>query len=548
MICKKNRVISLKISEITLVCIGLFLIFVVLIEKQETQSNTMANLVYKSYAQNEIALFPLTLEEMIPSSHRARVVNAVIDRLDISAIEGKYKAGGTSIYHPRMLLKVITYAYLDNVYSGRRMETLLSENVAYMWLSGMSRPDFRTINLFRSKRLKGVFEGIFTQVVTMLNEEGLVSLDVQYVDGTKIESAANKYTFVWRKRVERSKAKLESQIRVMLAEAEEAVRSEEGGDGEDQPDADDLKARTEKVLKKMDEAGIAKGPRRKAVEKVRDEMLPKKAEYEGHPEKMGDRNSYSKTDTDATFMRMKEDHMMNGQTKPGYNVQISTENQFVTNYGIFQRPTDQGTLIGHLGSFERNYGRQSGTVVADSGYGSEQNYEYLFGNGIAPFVKYNMFHAEKKRSFRNDIFRQDNLFYNRELDFYVCPMGQRMEHVGDEARVSDLGHASTVSIYRAKRCDGCPMRGQCHKGKGPRTIEVNHRNNELRAKARELLDSEEGLRHRSKRPIEPEAVFGQIKFDHGFKRFRLRSLEKVSVEFGLVALAHNLRKYAKKTA
>ena len=138
--------------------------------------------------------------------------------------------------------------------------------------------------------------------------------------------------------------------------------------------------------------------------------------------------------------------------------------------------------------------------------------------------------------------------HNSELDFYVCPMGQRMEHVSDETRVSDLGYVSTVSIYRAKRCEGCPMRGLCHRGKGPRTIEVNHRNNELRAKARELLDSEEGLRHRSLRPIEPEAVFGQIKFDHGFKRFRLRSLEKVSVEFGLVALAHNLRKYAKKTA
>ena len=508
----------------------------------------MANLVYKSYAQNEIALFPLTLEEMIPANHRARVVNAVIDRLDISAVEGMYKAGGTSIYHPRMLLKVITYAYLDNVYSGRRMETLLSENVAYMWLSGMNRPDFRTINLFRSKRLKGVFEGVFTQVVTMLNEEGLVSLDVQYIDGTKIESAANRYTFVWRKSVEKNKAKLEKKIRTVLAEVEEAVKSEDNGGEEDQPDADDLKARTEKVLKKMDEAGIAKGPRRKAVEKVRDEMLPKRAEYEGHLGKMGGRNSYSKTDTDATFMRMKEDHMMNGQTKPGYNVQISTENQFVTNYGIFQRPTDQGTLIGHLGSFERKYGRQSGTVVADSGYGSEQNYEYLFGNGITPFVKYNMFHAEKKCSFRNDIFRQDSLFYNKELAFYVCPMGQRMEHVGDEVRVSDLGYVSTVSIYMARRCDGCPMRGLCHKGKGPRTIEVNHRNNELRARARELLDSEEGLRHRSMRPIEPEAVFGQIKFDHGFKRFRLRSLEKVSVEFGLVALAHNLRKYAEKTA
>ena len=538
----------LKNNEITLVCIDLFLIFVVRIIKQETKSNTMANLVYKSYAQNEIALFPLTLEEMIPSNHKARVVNAVIDRLDISAIEDKYKAGGTSIYHPRMMLKVITYAYLDNVFSGRKIETLLAENVVYMWLSGKNRPDFRTINMFRSKRLKGVFEGIFTQVVTMLNEEGLVSLDVQYIDGTKIESAANKYTFVWRKRVERSKAKLEDQIRVVLAEAEEAVKSEEDGRVDDQPDADDLKARTEKVLKKMDEAGIAKGPRRKAVEKVRDEMLPKKAEYEGHLEKMGDRNSYSKTDTDATFMRMKEDHMMNGQTKPGYNVQIATENQFVTNYGIYQRPTDQGTLIDYLKSFEQRYGRQSGTVVADSGYGSEQNYEYLFGNDIAPFVKYNMFHAEKKRGYRNNIFRVENLFYNSELDFYVCPMGQHLEHVGDEKRVSDLGYVSTVSIYRAKRCEGCPMRGLCHRGKGPRTIEVNHRNNELRARARELLDSDEGLRHRSLRPIEPEAVFGQIKFDHGFKRFRLRSLEKVSVEFGLVALAHNLRKYAEKTA
>lgn len=538
----------LKNNEITLVCIDLFLIFVVRIIKQETKSNTMANLVYKSYAQNEIALFPLTLEEMIPSNHKARVVNAVIDRLDISAIEDKYKAGGTSIYHPRMMLKVITYAYLDNVFSGRKIETLLAENVVYMWLSGKSRPDFRTINMFRSKRLKGVFEGIFTQVVTMLNEEGLVSLDVQYIDGTKIESAANKYTFVWRKRVERSKAKLEDQIRVVLAEAEEAVKSEEDGRVDDQPDADDLKARTEKVLKKMDEAGIAKGPRRKAVEKVRDEMLPKKAEYEGHLEKMGDRNSYSKTDTDATFMRMKEDHMMNGQTKPGYNVQIATENQFVTNYGIYQRPTDQGTLIDYLKSFEQRYGRQSGTVVADSGYGSEQNYEYLFGNDITPFVKYNMFHAEKKRGYRNNIFRVENLFYNGELDFYVCPMGQHLEHVGDEKRVSDLGYVSTVSIYRAKRCEGCPMRGLCHRGKGPRTIEVNLRNNELRARARELLDSDEGLRQRSLRPIEPEAVFGQIKFDHGFKRFRLRSLEKVSVEFGLVALAHNLRKYAEKTA
>lgn len=503
----------------------------------------MAKIVYKSYNPNDNLLLPPCLGDYLPENHKARVVSAIIDRLDISEIEKGYKGGGTSSYNPRMLLKVIVYAYLNNVYSGRQMEKLLVENIAYMWLSGMQRPDFRTINIFRSKRLAGKFDGIFTQIVRLLNEEGLVSLKVQYIDGTKIESAANKYTFVWKGSTEKNKARLEAGVKSVLETAEKALNIE-NADEEQELTADDMARRAENILNKMDGEGISDRKMRKAVEKVRTEKAPKMREYEEKLEILGNRNSYSKTDPDATFMRMKEDAMNNGQTKPGYNIQISTENQYITNYGIFWRPTDQGTLIPFLESFKERYGRQSGEVCADSGYGSEQNYEYMFGEGITPYVKYNMFHAEDKRKRRENPFLVPNLYYNAEEDYYVCPMGQHMEHTADVTVVSDLGYESRISKYRAQNCTGCPLRGLCYKGAADRrVIEVNHKNNAYRSEVKRLLTSGRGLYHRSNRPIEPEAVFGDIKFNHGFKRFRLKSNDKVKVEFGLVALAHNLRKY-----
>ena len=473
-------------------------------------------------------------------------MNAVIDRLDISSIESTYKGGGTSSFHPRMLLKVIVYSYLCNVYSGRRMERLLQENVNYMWLSGMSRPDFRTINRFRSERLAdGRFDGLFRQVVLLLNDEGLVSLKVQYIDGTKIESVANRYTFVWKGSVEKNKARLEAKVDAVLKEAESVLDDENACCGTDETVPEDLAGRTERILEEMDRRGISDRKLRKSVQKVKDESLPKLGEYERHLETLGERNSYSKTDKDATFMRMKEDAMRNGQTKPGYNVQIATENQFITNYGIYCSPADWGTMIPFLKSFRERYGRQSGEIVADSGYGNEQNYAYMEGNGMAAYVKYTMSHAETKRKYRNNAFIVQNMYYNEEQDFYVCPMGQHLERVGTWSTVSDLGYRSSVAVYRAKNCTGCPLRGMCYKGKsGRRTIEVNHTANAFKRKARELLTGERGLMHRSRRPIEPEAVFGDIKFNHGFKRFRLKSARKVNVEFGLVALAHNLRKYA----
>ena len=262
--------------------------------------------MYKDYNQNESLLFPPTLGELVPKNHPVRIVNAVIDRLDISSVESTYKGGGTSSFHPRMLLKVIVYSYLCNVYSGRRMERLLQENVNYMWLSGMSRPDFRTINRFRSGRLAdGRFDGLFRQVVLLLNAEGLVSLKVQYIDGTKIESVANRYTFVWKRSVEKNKEKLEAKVDAVLKTAESVLSEENRECASEESGVTDLAERTERILRRMDEQGISDRKLRKSVEKVKDESLPKLESYKHHLETLGERNSYSKTDKDATFMRMK---------------------------------------------------------------------------------------------------------------------------------------------------------------------------------------------------------------------------------------------------
>lgn len=507
----------------------------------------MTKVVFKSYNPNDSLLLPPCLGDYLPQNHKARVVSAIIDRLDISDIESGYKGGGTSSYNPRMLLKVIIYAYLNNVYSGRQMEKLLVENIAYMWLSGMQTPDFRTINLFRSKRLSGCFDSIFTQIVVLLHDEGLVSLNVQYIDGTKIESAANKYTFVWKGSTEKNKAKLEANVKSVLESAEK-VLSMENADEEQELTADEMARRADNILDKMDEQGISDRKLRKAVEKVKTEKAPKMREYEKKLDTLGERNSYSKTDPDASFMRMKEDAMNNGQTKPGYNIQISTENQFITHYSTSWRPTDWGTFINHMDSFNERYGRHSKEVVADSGYGSEENYEYLDINEIDGYVKYNMFHAELKKKTIKNPFLPEHLYYNEQDDYFVCPIGQHMTYVGDNQRISDLGYVSHSKLYKAQNCGGCPLRGLCFRGKGNRVIDVNVKSRLYRDKAKEMLTSERGLYHRSMRPIEPEAVFGQIKYDGGFKRFHYRGNRLVRAEFATLAIAHNIKKVATLSA
>ena len=509
----------------------------------------MAKVLFKEVAGTQPCLFPQDILDRIPPNHPVRLVNEVVDNLDISAIIRKYKGGGASSFHPRMMIKVLFYSYLCNIYSCRKIERALQENIHFIWLSGHSTPDFRTINYFRGKRLQGEIHKLFAEVVRLLQELNYVSLDVQYIDGTKLEAAANKYTFVWRGSVEKNKVKLEEKIKSVIQDIESQTQEDDRTISKAElPQAIDSKLIKEKLSQLNARLKEPDKKTKKKLAELQQECLPRLEKYENQLETLENRNSYSKTDTDATFMRMKEDHMKNGQLKPAYNPQISTENQVITHYSIHQTPGDTTTLIHHLESFEQLYSKQSQTVVADAGYGSEENYEFMEQNGIEGFVKYNYFHMEQKRSIKKNIFLPQNLYYNREQDYFVCPMGQHLTKKGVGTRTSDNGYVSNVIYYQALNCSGCPLRGQCHKAKGNRILEVNFRLKELKQKAKEKLMSETGLYHRSRRPIEPEAVFGQLKSNNKFNRFTLKGLIKVNVEFGLMAIGHNLRKLAAKAA
>lgn len=507
----------------------------------------MAKAIFKHLPGTSPELFPENIFDRISENHPVRLVNEVVDSLDISYIISKYKGGGASSFHPRMMIKVLFYSYLSNTYSCRKIAKALRENIHFMYISGNSTPDFRTINDFRSKILKDHIQKLFAEVVKLLVGMGYVSLDVQYIDGTKIEAKSNRYTFVWRKSVEKNKEKLEVKVNRILQDIESSIQSDNQEVNADELpqkiDSDGLKKRLSELNRKLKEPTKSQA---KELKKLQEEHLPKLEEYEQKLEILGDRNSYSKTDTDATFMRLKDDHMQNGQLKPAYNVQISTENQFITHASIHQKPSDTTTLRPHLDGFEAAYQTQSKEVVADAGYGSEENYVMLKNKDITGYVKYNYFHKEQKKSFEKDPFLVQNLFYNSVEDFYVCPMGQRMENVAIGKRISSNGYESQITHYQAINCNGCPMRGQCHKAAHNRKIDVNHRLNQLKQEAKELLMSEKGLKHRSNRAIEPEAVFGQVKSNNMFDRFTFLGLEKAEMEFLLMGIGHNLRKMVAK--
>jgi transposase len=507
----------------------------------------MAEQVFKPYNQNQLYLIPPSIEEMIENPHPVRVVNEIIDKINIEPLLNLYEGGGTSSYHPKMLLKILVYSYLRNVYSSRKIEEMLKENIHMMWISGMNRPDHHTINRFRSERLKKVLEEIFGQIVMLLVEADQLSLKEIYVDGTKIEANANKYTFVWGKAIKRSKERIKQQLKELWKYTQKVAEEESVQEGQEDFEQIDSE-KVEKTIKEIDEALKDKQVDKKVKQKLSyaKKNWPKNLDkYKVQEEKLGKRNSYSKTDEDATFMRMKEDYMRNGQLKAGYNVQISSNNQYIVNYSIHQKPTDTTTLPEHIELYNAKYGQSPDVVVADAGYGSEENYQYMDSKNIEAYVKYGNFDRDlKKKKKEKNPFAAEKLYYNKEQDCCYCPMGQKMKRVGQKEDYTANGYLRVLATYQAINCNGCPVRGVCHNQKGNRVIAISHSGLFYKRRAEELLKSEQGLSYRKKRPVDVEPVFANIKQNKKFKRFLLRGLEKVKTEFGLVAIAHNLGKLA----
>jgi transposase len=532
---------------------------------------------FKEYTVGQASLIPPSWEELIPTGHPVRVVNRAVERINIEALLRKYKGGGTSSYHPRMMLKVLVYAYTQRVYSSRQIAKAMRENVNYIWLSGGNRPDFRTINAFRGERMKLVIEAIFTSVLELLVEEGYVKLENYFVDGTKVEANANRHKVVWAKSRAKYQERLREKVQELLKEidAVNAAEDEEYGDKDlDEVEGGGGGIDAEKLEKKIDELNrkLREQPEDKklaqAVKVMEKDYLPRQKRYEEQERKLAGRNSYSKTDEEATFMRMKEDRGAEKPLpKPAYNVQTGTEGQFVIGFSLHQRAGDTTCLIPHLEGVKASLqaiGQRKPEILpqqdnhphclphnisADAGYGSEENYAYFADHHLENYVKYNTFHREqqhhrKPELIRKALFRTENLPYDAEKDVFTCPANQHLTYRSTSHERTANGYWTELRHYEASGCDTCPLKPECTLAKHNRHLRVSFRLRRFREQARTNLLSEQGKALRIQRNVEVESVFGQIKHNMRFRRFSLRGLEKVKMEWGLVCIAHNMQKLA----
>jgi transposase len=520
--------------------------------------------VFRPYVMNQTALLPPSYDELIPAEHLVRVMNDAVEKLDLSVLLAQYRGGGTSSYHPKMMLKVLVYGYAEKVYSSRRIAKALRENIHFMWLSGGNQPDFRTINDFRGSRMKAVIEEVFTAVLEYLIEGGYVKLEHYFLDGTKIEADANKHKVVWAKRRENYHKRVQEQIKELLKQIEQANEAEQGeygdedleelgGNSQGEINSERLKQKIDELNEKLRNQAQKKKETqavRKALKKLERDCLVRLEKYEQQAEILAGRSTYARTDPDASCMRMKEDRGAEKPwPKPAYNVQIGTEGQFVVGFSVHGRAGDTTCLIPHLEGLRTHLGHLPMAVVADAGYGSEENYAYLEQHGLGNFVKYNTFyqdthHYQRPAVIRKHQFRAENFGYDPEQDEFICPAQKPLHFQYTARHTTDNNYQSTRRYYECYDCSDCPLKPQCTHAKGNRKIRISFRLLEYRRQARENLSSPEGQRLRAARSVEPETVYGHVKHNMDFRRFHLRGHEKVKTEWGLVSIAHNMKKLA----
>ncbi|MCF8231969.1 MAG: IS1182 family transposase [Bacteroidales bacterium] len=524
----------------------------------------MAQQVFKTWNQNQMMLLPPSLDELIPQGHMVRFIDKAVERIDTSELLESYKGGGTSAYHPVMLFKVLVYAYANKIFTVRPIAKALREDIHFMWLAGMNRPDFRTISNFRSGRLKPHIEHLFTSLLEGLIEQGYINLKDYFVDGSKWEADANPHSHVWAKNTKRYKTMTQERIGELLEEidrlnAEEDQRYgdkdlEEKGEDKDlssQDVEDKLEALKEKVNRRKQQLGEhkqqgedepitqARKNTKKAATRigwVENHELKKLKKYEAQEQILEGRNSYSKTDTDATFMRMKDERL-----RPGYNTLLATESLFVVHYSLHQNPGESGLLIPHVEGLRLRLDRLPQNIIGDSAYGTLENYTYLENHQIGNYLKFNTFHKETTRPYQNNPYLKDNMPYDANRDEFTCPQGRKLQYRETETRPSANGYEQERRIYECENCSNCPVASSCKKTPKNRTLYVNWSLETYKQQARANLRSEKGVALRKQRNYDVEAVFGQLKRNMGHRRFKLRGLEKVTLEFGLLCMAYNIK-------
>lgn len=504
--------------------------------------------VFKQGKGDNALLFPETLDERIGEGDVVRYINTVIEKMDTTFLYEEYKGGGTSAYDPVVMLKILLASYSKKIYTSRNIAKGVREVISLMWIAKKQTPDFRTIAKFRSGRLKEKIEQVFATVLQMMIEEGYISVNECFVDGTKLRADANKYKVVWKKNAHRYKERVITRINEYLKEIDEAEKKEEEEYGDKNLpeegegkiiDPEKIRKRLEEIKKENEsnQKDQAVKKKLKLIKKIEKEELPKIDKYNAQIETAGKRSGYSTTDPDASIHRMKD-----GRLLPSYNAMITTSGQYVLNVTVGQNPADTALFIPHMKQYNKSVGNYPETIVGDAGFGSEENYAYLEENRIENYLKYNTFYREEKSKFTDSKHAKDRFRYEEEKDRYICPEGRELPFVEEQTVVTDIGYKSRRRRYRCVDCSGCPVASSCKKGVGNKVIDIRPALERYKKQARENLTSDRGKELRKRRNIEPETFNGDLKHNQGFRRVHLRGIEKVKTEVTIMALAYNFRK------
>lgn len=497
---------------------------------------------------------PMDIGEMIPADDSVRLLNSALERMDYRKLYAAYSRMGRIETSPKNLFKIVVYGYMNGIYSSRKLEQACRRDVNFMYLLGRaSAPDHATIARFRSERLTDVVEDLFTQLVQILAEIGELSLSSVFIDGTKLEANANRYSFVWKKSTQKNEAKMQEKMKSELPGLADrfGIRFYVG----EKIRAKDLKKLSKRLyalkgdVEFVQGKGKRKSPLQKATETVED-YLTRQKKYDDYNHSFGDRNSFSKTDRDATFMRMKEDHMKNGQLKPGYNVTLAVDAEYIVNAMVSQERSDTGTFIPMM---EKLCSLGYTKPVADAGFESEENYTWCEKNNRLAFIKPANHEQAKTKKYKSDIGKRENMPYDAEKDAYLCYAGHKIQAAYEKNTRSKAGYPIVTTVYSCAHCAGCPHKSKCIKGTSKTPLEERSKNlyvsknfQRQRQEMETRIKTEEGILLRVNRAIQVEGAFGVLKQDMGFRRFLLRGQIKVQTEIILLATAFNINKLHNK--
>ena len=499
---------------------------------------------------------PLDVEILIPADDPVRLLSAFVEGMELSDLYQTYGKIKKNQATPRQLFKIMVYASMNRIYSSRDIETACRRDINFMYLlEGKPAPDHATFARFISLHFAQCSKKTLAEVSKLLYSLGEISGKSIFIDGTKIESVANKYTFVWKKAVTKNQAKLFDKILALVEECENLYGFKITYNGK--VSLHTLKRLRKKLCRIRQEEGIAfvhgTGRRKTRLQKSLETLetyIAKLKEYNKKLYVCGDRNSYSKTDPDATFMRMKEDAMLNGQLKPAYNLQHGVDSEYITWLDISSRPTDTRTLIPFLKDMELYLPFKYQEIVADAGYESEENYLFLEENGQLAYIKPQNYEISKTRKYRQDIGRMENMKYDEKADCYYCKNGQVLTAQYEKREKTASGYRRTVTVYRSNGCSGCPFKTDCIKGNNCKTpmedrqkvLYVSKKMKEKRQEALERITSDYGTQLRMNRSIQAEGSFANIKEDMEFRRYLYRGNANVTAQSILLAIGYNINK------